>query len=203
MKNGLLLGVLVVLLGACTKAPDIHSPESEYYRQQEAQVLLDVFDEVVAEGAVLLVPHNFERNAEVDTIQFSLYLNDSLVVAKAIHDDLPLGVSASAVENSILTKLNDSIPTAASIPKKLLPLIRQHNFRLLSGSASIKSLPEDEGKPNAKLTISRISFNENFTQACFIRSYGCGRYCGSGTLLFARKQKGRWVITQRHGLWMA
>ncbi|TGE23059.1 hypothetical protein [Hymenobacter metallicola] len=206
MKNRLLLGTLAVLLGACSKAPDIHSPESEYYRQQEAQVLVDLFEEIIAPGEYIPLPPpppGTTSKLPYDTVYYDLYVADRLIPLKEHWNYRHLRNKSDRADSAeqLLAKLTDSITTSVPIPLEVVTLTKHHNFYV---GSSVKPVVRGENsKPKAHLLFSRISFNRTFTAACFLQDYGCGSECGGGTLIFAKKMSGRWRITKRWHLWVS
>lgn len=203
MKNWMILGVLAVLLGACTQAPNIHSPESEYYRQQEAQVLVDLFDEVISLGEYVAMPPPPDIGSELlsDTVSFTLYVADSLIPLRThwFYSTLKKDNTSGDPSEDVLRILADSITTSASISPELVQLIRASGFFM---SADKSTARFQKQKHNAHLLFSRVSFNKSFTEACFLQDYGCGSECGGGTLVVTQKVKDQWIITRRQDLWV-
>ncbi|TGE22377.1 hypothetical protein E5K00_19235 [Hymenobacter aquaticus] len=199
MKNWLMIGALVMLSGACQKAPDTSGPDPAYYRQQEAQVLVDLFDEIIAAHRMPLPPL---PGAQVtDTVGIPLYVADSLYGKKSHwprHRTIGIGKADPAAQRHLLKVHNDSLTETVALPTIVVALIKQRGFQVVTVRRS-DHLPQ----PFVGIGLSRIIFNRDFTEACFVHSLACGEDCAEGTLLLAQKQQGRWVIIQRRGLWVA
>ncbi|UOQ52739.1 hypothetical protein [Hymenobacter cellulosivorans] len=199
MKNWLLIGALVLLSSACQKPSDISLPDPAYYRQQETQVLVDLFNEIIAAHRMALPP--LPGTQAADTIGMPLYVADSLFGKKSQwprHHKAGTHKAVSATQRNLLMVHNDSLTETVALPGAVVALIKRQGFHVITGHRR-GHVPQ----PAIGISLSRVIFNRDFTQACFVHSLACGEDCAEGTLLFVRKQKGRWVITQRHGLWVA
>jgi hypothetical protein len=197
MRNRLILGTLILLSGACHKASDTSVPDPAYYRQQEARVIVDLFDEIITVHRQTTPP----RPGAADTLATPLYVADSLFGSKSQwHYQRRIGSNraASAAQKRLITTLTDSLTESVSLPSQLTVLLKQHNFHSMAARLAAH-FPE----PSTGIGLSRVIFNRDFTEACFVHSLTCGGDCGEGTLIFVGKQKGRWVITQRLRLWIA
>ncbi|UOQ71991.1 hypothetical protein [Hymenobacter cellulosilyticus] len=198
MKNWLIIGALVLLSGACQKATDTRVPDPAYYRQQEAQVLEDLFDELIAAHRMSLPPRPGAHAS--DTSEVPLYVADSLFGKKSqwpYYRRIGTGRVASATQKRLVATLADSVTESAPLPPQLTSLLKRNHFRVMVARRSAHFPALSIG-----ITLSRVIFNSDFTEACFVHAVGGGD-SGEGALLFVRKEKSRWVISQRLRLWIA
>lgn len=61
-----------------------------------------------------------------------------------------------------------------------------------------------EYKPTIDVfTLSRIAFNQTYTQGVLYYWYSCGSLCGEGCILYIKKVNGKWVIDKKERCIMA
>ena len=136
-----------------------------------------------------------------DSVQYEVYLVDSLTIpGKADFQNIELSREFQELYNNlknntliqsrklkketIIVKDNYKITTEYKIDSTYIEKIKHHN---LIGIAS----------------FSRVSFNANFTKACFFQSLSRGPLSGGGLFVFAEKINDRWKIVKRNWTWVS
>lgn len=86
---------------------------------------------------------------------------------------------------------------------EMMELIKEMN-RTLNSDEWAKI--QNEKYPNSGgiiISLSRVGFNSNKTQALVQVGFQCGVTCGEGNYFLLTKNKGRWKIKKKHITWIA
>ena len=89
-----------------------------------------------------------------------------------------------------------------SIDYELVDPARLQSFFIRNGGmwpAYYKEYPGSQGI----LTLSRIGFSGDGTQALFYMSNRCGGLCGGGSYVLMEKRSGRWLIGKEIEMWVS
>jgi len=108
--------------------------------------------------------------------------------------------------------------TASISPETLADYERQNNspevlkrslnislyYLLINSAESKRSVADLRGREvQGTVSVSRVGFNRDRTEALVYRSYICGGLCGYGSVLFLKRADNRWKVETKATLWEA
>jgi hypothetical protein len=207
MRRYVRLSILISLLGGLALAHYVKPPAS---RDAKPATSGDVPDgEEYAVYAALLK----EMFVRKETKQ--------LVVKKhTLVDDLSVGDPALTAKFATLSQR--TVDDFKSRNEQSYELNDQFNLGVKINFISREELdklfpsPPREGAPDgwetfnqrfptayAIITLSRVGFNEDRSQALIFVAFGCGWLCGEGNYVFLTKKDRAWKIEAKSGTWIA
>lgn len=169
-----------------------------YYRwENEISTLIinpkeDSLDLVIALSDTLIFPDKYEHENILNRIKYlQTYTPDSLDG----HVILPM---LNFLIDSTKYELHDNV-----IDK----ITKTGRYKLREFNQFRKEYPRYKNMVGFRfigdLKLSRVIFNEEKTHAVFYQEFICGAECGTGGIIWVKKQKGNWTIEWRLNLWVS
>jgi len=206
MKKIILIISIIWLTFSCTlKKEDI----IDKIVQQENEILNQLFCEMVFPlvpppndtSEIGLVSYEKEVKRIMDSIQYEIYLVDSLIVPDRSYFH---NFDISNEFQILYEKLkNESIIKPRKLDKDIFKV--KSNYKLITDFKVDSTFQEKVMQHNliGVIKFSRVSFNYDFSKACFYQSISCGHGCGGGLFIFAERLNNRWRIVLKHLIWVS
>jgi hypothetical protein len=146
---------------------------------------------------------NYEMEIKriTDSIQYEVYLVDSLTMPdKSDFHNIELPIEFQELYNNFK---NDTLTKSRKLKKETI--IVKDNYKIIT-DFKIDSTYIEKIRHHNLIGIarfSRVSFNSDFTKACFFQSLSCGPESGGGLFVFAEKVDTQWKIVLRHLIWVS
>jgi len=130
-----------------------------------------------------------EFNSKIDTVKKYVFISDTL---RMYNDLIELGNNIGyfyQIDNcsNIIEQLCDSIDKFSLIPVNTNMIIDGSTFYDKFGF-------KEDGLYSGILTISKILFNDDYTEGCLLYSFVCGSKCAIEMLLIVVKREDKWEI---------
>lgn len=142
-----------------------------------------------------------ETQLKMDSIQFGVSLFDSLIIPpdKQYFKNIDLPFEYKNIYNNFKNNSFKSRP----IDFKFISL--KCNYIIYKSSVFKSEIYKNKIPGNfiGIVCFSRVSFNSDFSKACFYMHIIRGRLSGDGIIVFVFKQKNKWDIFKIQNVWVS
>lgn len=198
-KNVIIFALFALSFNSCNFK---HDKLNDRIIAEENELLEQLFCDLIKPIPSPPKPGELEKDTTViiDTNRYEVYLIDSLCNSDDFDFQnimLPLEYK-NRFNNLTIKDLN---------PRKLNINSMAINCKYkIKTDIKIDSTLQDKKMNHHFIGIvrfSRVSFNADFSKACFFQSISKGRNSGSGFLIFAEKKSSDWVLVFKHTIWVS
>jgi len=207
VKNLAILGTIVLLIYSCSVKQDnindkILIQENELISQLFCDLVRPIPPPPPADTTTIeFRKYNNEFRRILDSVSYEIYLVDSLIIPDESY------FSHIELSNEF-QKLYDNLKNDSLIRSRRLnveSIVIKNNYKLITNFHIDSTYQEKVMHHNLMgiVEFSRVSFNSNFSKACFYQSISRGRNCGGGVFVFAEKLNNRWSIVLLHSVWVS